>query len=275
MSAAYALGHSDSELRRLTIQARVVDPISRRFFHAAGLSKGMRVLDVGSGAGDVAILLAEIVGPTGSIVGTDRSRDALDLARRHVEELGLGNITFQLGDPSELMFDQPFDAVAGRYVLQFVSEPSRFLALLLRHLAPDGVVAFHELDWNGARSWPPVRSYDECCHWCAATIRAKGAATDLGSRLASVFADAGLKAAESRLESAIGSGPASEEVLRLVTDLMETLAPEAARLKVASLEQIGLEALHARISRDIEITRAAIIGRAEIGTWARLTTTHH
>ena len=58
----YLLGHDPDELRRLNAQARVIDPITRRFFQAAGIGPGMRVLDVGSGAGDVAFLAAEIVG---------------------------------------------------------------------------------------------------------------------------------------------------------------------------------------------------------------------
>ena len=60
--ATYVLGHSDRELERLTTQARLVDPITRHFFVQAGITSGMRVLDVGSGPGDVAFLAAELVG---------------------------------------------------------------------------------------------------------------------------------------------------------------------------------------------------------------------
>ena len=78
---AYALGHSEYELDRLIAQARVMDPITERFFREAGVGPGMRVLDVGSGAGDVAFLAAAIVGPTGEVVGVDRAESALDVAR--------------------------------------------------------------------------------------------------------------------------------------------------------------------------------------------------
>ncbi len=80
----YALGHSAQELERLRIQARLIDPITRRFFLEAGLGPGMRVLDIGSGAGDVAFLAAELVGVTGEVVGTDRAAKAVAAAReRH------------------------------------------------------------------------------------------------------------------------------------------------------------------------------------------------
>jgi hypothetical protein len=42
----YVLGHSDVELQRLAPQARLIDPITRRFLVSAGVREGMRVLDV-------------------------------------------------------------------------------------------------------------------------------------------------------------------------------------------------------------------------------------
>jgi SAM-dependent methyltransferase len=78
----YMLGHSDKELARLGEQARIMGPITRRFFLEAGLAPGMRVLDVGSGAGDVSFLAADIVGDKGVIIGVDRSPIAVGTRRR-------------------------------------------------------------------------------------------------------------------------------------------------------------------------------------------------
>src|SRR5712691_4803629 len=83
---AYSLGHSDRELTRLRVQARLVNPITRRFLVEAGIAPGMRVLDVGSGVGDVAFLAAQLVGDTGEVVGTDRSAAALAVARGRAAE---------------------------------------------------------------------------------------------------------------------------------------------------------------------------------------------
>jgi hypothetical protein len=51
---SYVLGDSDRELDRLSTQARLLEPITRRWLHEAGIVSGMQVLDVGTGAGDVA-----------------------------------------------------------------------------------------------------------------------------------------------------------------------------------------------------------------------------
>jgi len=66
-AGAYVLGHSDRELDRLSVQARLIDPITRRFFLDAGIVPGMRLLDVGSAVGDGAFLAAELVGARGEV----------------------------------------------------------------------------------------------------------------------------------------------------------------------------------------------------------------
>ena len=73
----YALGHTEAELRRLTTQARLIDPITSRFLEATGIADGMNIFDIGSGAGDVALLCAELVGPAGEVVGTDQALAAV------------------------------------------------------------------------------------------------------------------------------------------------------------------------------------------------------
>jgi SAM-dependent methyltransferase len=70
---SYALGRSEAETRRLIVQHQLYGPFTRQFLTAAGGTAGTRVLDVGSGAGDVALLLAELVDPRGQVVGVDTS----------------------------------------------------------------------------------------------------------------------------------------------------------------------------------------------------------
>ena len=61
----YTMGRSDEETERLIEQSRLIRPITERFLRSAGVARGMRVLDIGSGAGDVALIAAELVGPEG------------------------------------------------------------------------------------------------------------------------------------------------------------------------------------------------------------------
>src|SRR5258708_36070529 len=77
----YVLGSTDAEHARLTRQAKTLDPYTERLFRDAGLVRGQRVLDAGSGVGDVALLAASLVGETGKVVGVDRDGIALAKAR--------------------------------------------------------------------------------------------------------------------------------------------------------------------------------------------------
>src|SRR5436190_13944258 len=106
-TVTYALGHSDRELDRLAVQARLIDPITRRFFRDAGIAPGMRVLDVGCGPGDTTFLAADLVGETGEVVGVDRAPAALVAARRRANALSLHNVSFRQGDPADMTFEQP------------------------------------------------------------------------------------------------------------------------------------------------------------------------
>src|SRR3984893_5680888 len=78
----YILGHSQQEIGRLMLQATILRPFTERLMRDAEIGPGMRVLDLGCGAGDVSMLAAELVGPSGSVVGIDRSPQVIAFSRR-------------------------------------------------------------------------------------------------------------------------------------------------------------------------------------------------
>ncbi len=80
-SPEYVLGRSEVESQRLIKQATFLRQSTERVFRKAGLSEGMHVLDLGCGAGDVSFLAADLVGPTGSVVGVDVDPGVLALAQ--------------------------------------------------------------------------------------------------------------------------------------------------------------------------------------------------
>ena len=202
--AVYALGHSARELERLIAQARLVDPITRRFFREAGIAPGMRVLDVGTGAGDVAFLAADLVGRTGEVIGVERAPAALKVARARAEAQARSNVSFREGDPTAMRFEQPFDAVVGRLVLMYYPDPAEALRRLASHLRPGGLLVFHETDWSEVRSYPPSPTYDRCCQWFLDTFKALGTETRMGIKLHSAFVAADLPAPATRLQAIIG-----------------------------------------------------------------------
>lgn len=122
--ATYAFGHSEAETRRLQAQSRLFSSTARRLLEEAGITAGMRVLDVGSGAGDVALLAADLVGPGGEVIGVDANPVILETARARAREAKLANVSFLEGDITSAVPDGPFDAAVGRCVLFFLADPA-------------------------------------------------------------------------------------------------------------------------------------------------------
>ncbi|HET7093793.1 MAG TPA: methyltransferase domain-containing protein, partial [Thermomicrobiales bacterium] len=94
----YVLGRTEAEAQRLMLQSRLFDRLTRRFLADAGIAPGMTVLDIGSGAGDVAFAAADLVGPYGRVIGVDLNPAILEMARARAAAEGRHNVEFIAGD---------------------------------------------------------------------------------------------------------------------------------------------------------------------------------
>jgi SAM-dependent methyltransferase len=113
------------------LAARLTD-FRREGYELLGLEPGMRVLDVGCGAGEVCVELAARVGPEGGVAGIDLSEAMIDAARRASAAVGCA-IDWRVASAYELPFaDQSFDAVRAERVLQHLEHPERALAEMRR-----------------------------------------------------------------------------------------------------------------------------------------------
>src|SRR5262249_50571293 len=117
---AYVLGHSDLELVRLERQGDIFADETEDTLRRAGLTQGDSVLDVGCGVGDVALIAARLVGPTGRVLAIDRADRALDSARRRAEAAGYDWLTFEKRDLNEFDSSQQFDRITGRFILMYL-----------------------------------------------------------------------------------------------------------------------------------------------------------
>jgi hypothetical protein len=146
---------------------------------------------------------------------------------------------------------------------------SAAIARLSTHLHHGGIMFFQELDWEGARSSPPVPTYDRVCGWIARTIEGGGAQIRLGAHLASVFERAGLSNPTLRLESVIASGPAAIDAIHLVTDLVATQLPNMERMGITNASEVELPTLAQRILTEVG-AEGTLVGRAEVAAWTVL-----
>ena len=264
----YALGHSTDELERLETQARIVDPVTRRFWTAAGVMPGMRVLDVGCGAGHTTVLLADMVGQHGQVVGIDNAAGAVAAARALSE--GHENVDVVHGDPTRHGFGDRFDAVVGRYVLMFQPDPVSFVSAVAAHARPGGVVCFHELDANGVASYPPVPTFDQLVSWNTEVTRRYGANPNFGSSLQATFITAGLAKPLVLPESIHGQGSDAADVLHQVRNLARSLLVEMERFGVATSDQVGIDTVLDRMMAEVLTANSIVVGHLQVGVYCSM-----
>jgi SAM-dependent methyltransferase len=268
---AYALARSRDEYERLSRQAAFVGGTTERLFRAAGLEPGMRVLDVGSGSGDVALLAAELVGPEGEVVGVDVDTAALEIARGRAQSLGLRNVTFVEGDARTAELDGGFDAAVGRLVLMYWRDPAEALGRIAGHVRPGGVVAFQELDLDptvGSRSLPEQTLWNETGQLVVETFTRAGMQVRMGRQLFGAFLAAGLPAPRMRDEALVGGGPDFDGYAWLA-GVARSLAPLMAKLAIADVDQLGLDTLADRIRDDAVAGGAVVWTPSFVGAYAR------
>ena len=154
-TAEYALATGEAAAYRLGILHELYGPGTRRVLLEAGLCRGMRVADFGCGVGMVTALLAELVGPTGYVVGIDSSGAQLDQARDRVNTDG-AHIRFV--EASATATGLPlgsFDLVYCRFLLIHLPEPEHALREMFALLKPDGILVCEDGDLTASGSEPP------------------------------------------------------------------------------------------------------------------------
>lgn len=268
----YVLGQSTHEYERLMLQAKILRPYTEKYFRSAGVAPGMRVLDLGSGMGDVALLAGDIVGPGGRVVGLDRDGTALENATRRAAEHGCSSwvsfaaTTLEAFEHSE----EPFDAVVGRYILLYQPDPAATIRQLLRYLKPGGIVVFHELDFPDPKpSDPPCKLFDDVYELLGAAFTKAGAPPHYGRRVATAFTGAGLPFPTVVADGIVGGGRGSY-IFRWITTTLMSVAPRLESLGLALPEGVTADyALHQRIEDAVIAAGSQVLAPTQYGAWAR------
>ena len=235
----------------------------------AGLAPGMRVLDLGCGAGDPALAAASLVGPGGEVVGVDRDAARIELAARRAAGAELTNVEFIA---SELRAFEPhgrFDAMTARFILMHLPDPVATLARLTPALAPGGIVVLIEIDWIAARSVPPVPFIEETLGLVRDTMQRAGIALDLGPRLWRIQRTLGLRKADVRIDARAEPAPAAA-ACAMLAETARGLLPMMEQFGIARASQ--LEDLDRRLQAALLDSQATLLPPQVAGATGRLPT---
>jgi SAM-dependent methyltransferase len=267
----YLMGRSTRETDRLIFVAKALNPFTQRLLHDAGLAPGMRVLDVGTGAGDVALLASEMVGPAGRVVGLDANPEILRTAFDRAQTAGLDNVSFVAGDFREVLPQGPFDAIVGRLVLMYLADPAQALHALPDRLAPGGIVAFldYNLSQESCRISPAVPLWEWAWGWVVDTAARAGIPAEVGFGLRGVFQRAGLPEPEMRLDSYVGGGPDSI-AYAWMAESVRSMLPLITRFGVATAEEVDVDTLADRLRAEVVAADAVAKSPDLVSAWTRI-----
>jgi SAM-dependent methyltransferase len=157
--------------------ARVHPEVSSRYYGCGlvcpPLLEGCRVLDLGCGTGRDVVLLSQLVGATGEVVGVDMTPEQLAVAHRHqafhAEQFGFSNVRFLEGHIEQLealdLEPASFDVIVSNCVLNLSTDKPAVLRGVQRLLRPGGEFYFSDV-YADRRLPEPLRRhpvlYGEC-----------------------------------------------------------------------------------------------------------------
>lgn len=269
----YGLGYSQEEQNRLRSQAARLRTLSYSFFLNAGIRAEMRVLELGSGLGDLTGLIAEIIGPNGEIVSLDRSPVMLEQSRNSLSEAGITCVRFIECDLNNfcLDFDRPFDAIVGRLILTHLDDPVGTLRLILRHVRAGGLIAFQEADSTLCEHLLSLHQDKlpltyQVCEWIKLARTGASIDPEMGLHLYRVFTEVGLPAPTISFHTELYGGACAPRIQSTVA-MVRNLLPRLENLGI-SAEAIGISTLEDRLTS--ELTAANIVqARVSIASaWA-------
>lgn len=194
MKDDYILGTHDDELVRLGLQHRVWRPRALDAWRRAGFTVGQTVLDVGCGPGYASLDLAQIVGPRGKVIATDKSERYVNALRDSARREGLENIvTHQLDLETDELPDVKADGAWVRWVFAFLTRPLDLLERVVSALRPGGVIVIHEYfdygTWRFTRRSP---AFDEFVLAVMKSWRATGGEPNIAVDLPAWLEDQGV-----------------------------------------------------------------------------------
>jgi len=266
----YLLGHTPFAIQRLLRLGQICRPFTCNLLVEAGLTTGMRVLDIGCGPGDVSLLAAELVGETGQVLGIDVSSDMLEVAESRVQSAGLTHVSFLTADLRTLALEQSFDALIGRFILMHLPDPASVLHHLLSCVVPGGMVAFQEYDLSGYQDafYPPSSLWEQSYRLTTVPFERAGGNLHAGMQLPAMFQAAGLPAPHMRYEASIGADrdwPGFD----MRADDVRTFLPLILQFGLATEAEIAIDTLAERLREETVGHGGAARLPVIVSAWAR------
>jgi SAM-dependent methyltransferase len=236
-SPVYTLGTNPAERERLRQQSRDLAAHTLALLEHADVSPGARVLELGCGPSGSIEVLAQRVGPTGSLTAVDIDQTHIALARDLACDRGLTNVEVLHGDARRTgLPSASFDLVHARLLLVNIPGPEDVVAEMVRLVKPGGWVLVDEADGAVSMCYPPHRAWDRLNEIFRAAYRSDGADLSIGRKVSHLLHHAGM--VEIGTEARVDVYPAGHSRRTLLPDLVASMQAKIIQRGVADAAEL-------------------------------------
>ena len=184
---------SHKELERLLKQAKQIEPFELSVLQSAGLTEGMKALDLGCGPGIISCLMAKMVGSSGTVLGVDASDDLLTTAKQVGQVSETSNVSFLKADVYELdLPENSVDFIYSRLVFQHLNKPQLAIDQLMKVLKPGGILCIADIDDDWLSIEPEPAAFKSLIKRSSQTQALQGGDRFIGHKLGSLMQKSGL-----------------------------------------------------------------------------------
>jgi hypothetical protein len=255
-------------------QAAFAQPLTEELLAAAGITPGMRVLVLGRGLAELALLVAERVGSAGSVLGVHEHSTVVHDAQRRARDEGFDRVEFRRGCLEEVRLDAPADAVIGRFFLMGERDPVQAIRLAAGAVHDGGRVIFQEWHydsvlWPQTSDWPHVPLYRRFAGWAVESLRRRRVCVDIGLRLANLFTEAGLPLPLVRTDLRVVHGENALGYAFFESTLRELL-PTIERCGLAHAYDVDVDTFAQRLERETIEAGGHVFLPLQVGAWTRV-----
>jgi len=188
----YVIAGGKEGKERLNVLSEVLNPYTKELLLRCGLTKGNSFLDNGCGGGNVTNMVAEIVGPDGTVTGTDIDAAIIELAKKDSANKRISNTTFLNINTYELPFHKEFDIAYSRFLLSHLNHPIEAILKMKEAVKLGGKLIVEDVQFSGHFSYPENEAFNKYVQLYTQVILQKGANANIGPQLPELFAAAGL-----------------------------------------------------------------------------------
>ena len=260
----YLLGYRRAEQERLQEQARQLADESSWLFDQLAITSGARVVEVGCGPQGCLDLLAQRVGPSGNVIGVERSDEAVQMAREMLREQGLGNVEIVHGDARATGLPRgEFDLVTSRLVLVNVPRPEEIIAEAVALVKAGGIVAFHEADYVAHVCDPQLAAWDRALEVLNTYSCSAGIDLFIGRKLPRLLRDAGVDEIEVR--PLVHMYPPGHGRRTILLDFVENLSGRLVETGTIGADE--LEALKRSLRQHLDDPNTVVVSHLFLQAW--------